>query len=94
MGGKLTLIAILCVILADYLHYYLVKGLRNIQEICIDRSFYEIVDLIRVHGMCSKPKCCSKIYQKGKNCLRLPDMQKVAPKTKSCSKDQKLLQLS
>ena len=51
MGGKLTLIAILCVILSDYLHYYLIKGLRNIQEICIDRSFYEIVDLIRVHGM-------------------------------------------
>ena len=66
MGGKLTLIAILFVILADYLHYYLIKGLRNNQEICIDRSFYEIVDLIHVHGMCSKPKYWSKIYQKAK----------------------------
>ena len=32
MGGKLTLIAILCVILADYLHYYLIRAYETFKK--------------------------------------------------------------
>ena len=36
--------------------------------------------------MCCKPIFCSKVSQKGKNCSRLLELQKVASNAKSCSK--------
>ena len=46
---------------------------------------YEIVDVFKL-DKCSKPTFCSKVAQKGKICLRLLELQKVVPNTKSCSK--------
>ena len=67
---------------------YLFKTLININKFAEIEVFYQIVHFFQL-DMCCKPIICSKVVRKGKFCLRLLELQEVAPNNKCCSKGAK-----